>query len=177
MALLLPPSSSSKIWKYNVFLNFRGKNTHKKFTDNLYTGLKQKGISTFKDNEKLKQGTSIALELLKAIKESTIAIVILSRDYASSSWCSTKLTKNIECMEKTRLVVLPVFHYIESDVRNHRGTFGETFAKHEESFKDNIGNVQMWKAALTKVVDLAGWDLKDKYEFLWNNTIRTHFGP
>ena len=170
-------SSSSKRWKFDVFLNFRGEDTRKTFTDHLYTGLKQKGISVFRDDEKLKQGTFIAPELLKAIEESRFAVVILSRDYASSSWCLTKLTKNIECMEKTRLVVLPVFHYIDSDVRNHRGTFGETFAKHEESFKDNIGNVQMWKAALTKVVDLAGWDLKDKYEFLWNNTIRTHFGP
>ena len=177
MALLLPPSSSSKRWKYNVFLSFRGKDTCKKFTDHLYTGLKQKGISTFKDNEKLKQGTSIAPELLKAIEESRIAIVILSRDYASLSWCLTKLTKIVECMENTRLVVLPVFHNIDSDVRNHRGTFGEAFAKHEESFKDNIGNVQMWKVAFTKVVDLAGWDLKDKYEFLWKNTVRARLGP
>nr|XP_023923050.1 TMV resistance protein N-like [Quercus suber] len=137
MALLLPPSSSSKRWKYNVFLSFKGKDTCKKFTDHLYIGLKQKGISTFKDNEKLKQGTSIAPELLKVIEESRIAIVILSRDYASSN---------------------------PSDVWNHRGTFGEAFAKHEESFKDNIGNVQMWKAALTKVADLAGWDLKDNHE-------------
>ena len=124
MALLLPPSSSSKRWKYNVFLNFRGKDTRKKFTNHLYTGLKQKGISTFKDNEKLKQGTSISLELLKAIKESRIAFVILSRDYASLSWCLTKLTKIVECMEKTGLVVSPVFHYVDpSDVQNHRGTF------------------------------------------------------
>ena len=80
-------------------------------------------------------------------------------------------------MENKRLVVLPIFHNIDSDVWNHRGNFGEAFAKHEESFKDNIGNVQMWKAAFTKVVDLAGWDLKDKYEFLWNNTIRVRFSP
>ncbi|XP_050255289.1 disease resistance protein RUN1-like [Quercus robur] len=68
-------------------------------------------------------------------------------------------------MEKTGLAVLPVFHYVNpSDVRNHRRTFAEAFAKHEESFKVNIGNLQMWKAARTKVADLAGWDLKDKHE-------------
>ena len=160
-------SSSSKRWKYDVFLSFRGEDTRKKFTDHLYTGLKQKGISIFRDNEKLKQGTSIASELLKAIEESRFAIIVLSRDYASSKWCLIELTKIVECMEKTGLVVLPVFHYIDpSVVRNHRGTFGEAFAKHEESFKDNIENVQTWKAALTKVANLAGWDLKDKYEFL-----------
>ena len=176
---LLPPSSSSsysssfKRWKFDVFLSFRGEETRKTFTDHLYTGLKQKGISVFRDDEKLKQGTFIAPELLKAIEEARFAVVILSRDYASSKWCLIELTKIVECMEITGLVVLPVFHYVDpSDVRNHRGTFGEAFSKHEESFKDdNIGYVQMWKAALTKVADLAGWDLKDKYEFLWNNAI------
>ncbi|XP_030932944.1 disease resistance protein RPP2B-like isoform X2 [Quercus lobata] len=158
-------SSSSKRWKFDVFLSFRGKDTRKTFTDHLYTGLKQKGISVFRDDEKLKQGTFIAPELLKAIEESRFAVIIISRDYASSKWCLIELTKIVECMEMTGLVVLPVFHYVDpSDVRNHRGTFGEAFSKHEESFKDNIGYVQTWKTALTKVVNLVGWDLKDKQE-------------
>ena len=78
-------SSSSKERKYNVFLSFRGEDTRTKFTDHLYAGLIQKGISTFRDDEKLKQGTLIAPELLKAIEESRFAIVILSRNYASST--------------------------------------------------------------------------------------------
>uniref|UniRef100_A0A7N2MP37 ADP-ribosyl cyclase/cyclic ADP-ribose hydrolase n=1 Tax=Quercus lobata TaxID=97700 RepID=A0A7N2MP37_QUELO len=158
-------SSSSKRGKYDVFLSFRGEDTRKKFTDHLYRALEQKGISTFRDDEKLKRGTSIAPELLKAIEESRFAVIILSRDYASSKWCLIELTKIVECMEKTGLVVLPVFHYVDpSDVRNHRGTFAEAFDKHQESFKDNMRNIETWKAALTKVADLAGWDLKDKYE-------------
>ncbi|GMY37550.1 disease resistance protein RUN1-like isoform X2 [Fagus crenata] len=68
-------------------------------------------------------------------------------------------------MEKTGLIVLPVFHYVDpSDVRNQSGTFAEAFAKHEERFKDSIEDVFTWRAALTKVADLAGWDLKDKHE-------------
>ena len=66
-------------------------------------------------------------------------------------------------MEKERLIVLPVFHYIDpSDVRNLSKTFGEAFAKHEERYKDNIEEVHRWKAALTKVANFAGWDLRDK---------------
>ena len=153
-------SSSSKGGKYDVFLSFRGEDTRKKFTDHLYRALEQKGISTFKDDEKLKQGTPIAPELSKAIEESRFAIIILSRDYASSKWCLIELTKIIDCMENTGLVVLPVFHYVDpSDVRNHRGTFAEAFDKHEESFKDNI---ETWKVALTKVANLSGWDLNDQ---------------
>ncbi|KAM3683799.1 hypothetical protein ACJW31_12G176100 [Castanea mollissima] len=158
-------SSSSKGGKYDVFLSFRGEDTRKRFTDHLYRALKQKGISTFKDDEKLKQGTPIAPELLKAIEESRFAVIILSSDYASSKWCLIELTKIVECMEKAGLVVLPVFHYVDpSDVRNYRGTFAKSFDKHEKSFKDNMGNVETWKAALTKVANLSGWDLKDKYE-------------
>ena len=64
-------------------------------------------------------------------------------------------------MEKMQLVVLPVFHYVDpSDVRNQRGTFAKAFAKHEEHLKDSIGNIQTWKTSLTKVANLAGWDLK-----------------
>ena len=154
-------SSSSCGCKYDVFLSFRGEDTRTKFIDHLYAGLKRKGISTFRDNEKLKRRTIIAPELLKAIEESRFAIIILSRDYASSRWCLIELTKIVECMEKMQLVVLPVFHYVDpSDVRNQRGTFAKAFAKHEKHLKDSIGNIQTWKTSLTKVANLAGWDLK-----------------
>ena len=74
-----------------------------------------------------------------------------------------ELAKIVECMEKVRLIVLPVFHYIDpSDVRNLRKTFGEAFGEHEERFKDNIEEVYKWKAVLTQVAKIAGWDLRDK---------------
>ena len=160
------PSSSSSImsgFKYDVFLSFRGSDTRKNFTDHLYAALNQKGIFTFRDDEKLERGTFIAPELLRAIEESRFAVVIISQYYASSSWCLVELAKIVECMEKERLIVLPVFHYIDpSDVRNLKKTFGEAFAKHEERYKDNIEEVYRWKAALTRVAKIAGWDLQDK---------------
>ena len=159
-------SSSSSImsgFKYDVFLSFRGSDTRKNFTDHLYAALNQKGIFTFRDDEKLERGTFISLELLRAIEESRFAVVVISRDYASSSWCLVELAKIVECMEKVRLIILPVFHYIDpSDVRNLRKTFGEAFAKHEERDEDNIEEVHRWKAALMKVASIAGWDLRDK---------------
>ena len=158
-------SSSSTVsgFKYDVFLSFRGSDTRKNFTDHLYAALKQKGIFTFRDDEKLERGTFIAPELLRAIEESRFAVVIISQDYASSSWCLVELAKIVECMEKERLIVLPVFHYIDpSDVRNLRKTFGEAFAEHEARDEDNIKEVHRWKAALTKVASIAGWDLQDK---------------
>ncbi|XP_065622354.1 disease resistance protein RPV1 isoform X2 [Quercus suber] len=158
------PSSSMLGWTYDVFLSFRG-DTRKNFTDNLYTALKQKGIFTYRDDEKLKRGTFIAPELLKAIEESRFAIVILSKDYASSSWCLMELAKIVECIKKTGLIVVPVFHYVDpSDVRHQRETFADAFVKYEEHFKDDMRDVYTWRDALTQVASIAGWDLRDKHE-------------
>ena len=173
MAIENASSSSSSIpssstpgckYEYDVFLSFRGTDTRNNFTDHLYYRLKQKGIITFRDDERLERGTLIAPELFRAIKESRIAVVILSSDYASSRWCLTELAKIVECMEMKKLRVLPVFHYVDPrDVRNQRSTFGEAFEKHNERCKDNTEDLQRWRAALTKVADLAGWTL-DSYK-------------
>ena len=53
-----PSSSSSSYtgrWKYDVFLSFRGEDTRYKFMGHLYEALIQKGIVTFKDDEKLER--------------------------------------------------------------------------------------------------------------------------
>ena len=84
-------SSSIHMWKYGVFLSFRGENTRYNFTDHLYATLNQKGVYTFRDNEKLKRGKRISPVLLKAIEESLFAIVVLSKNYASSTWCLDNL--------------------------------------------------------------------------------------
>ncbi|XP_050260031.1 TMV resistance protein N-like [Quercus robur] len=112
-------SSSCPRWKCHVFLNFCGVDTRKNFTDHLYIALKQKGIITFWDDEKLERGKYISPELLKAIEESKYAIIVLSTNYASSRWCLTELAKNFECMKKAKLTILPVFYHVDpSDVRN-----------------------------------------------------------
>ena len=131
-------SSSCPRWKYHVFVNFCSVDTCKNFTDHFYTTLKQKGIITFQDDEKLERGKYISPELLKAIEESKYAIIVLSTNYASSRWCSTKLTKKFECVKKTKLTVLPILYHVDpSDIRNQRGTLAKAFAKHEEDIRVN----------------------------------------
>ena len=159
------PSSSSTsaprwTYEYDVFLSFRGSDTRKKFTSHLFEALKRNGIKTFRDDESLDRGAFIKPELLKVIEESKIIVVIFSRDYASSSWCLTELAKIVECMDKKKLTVLPVFHDVDpSDVRKLRGTFEDAFAKH---LIDNTENVQTWKDAVTEVAGISGLDLRDE---------------
>ncbi|KAK4594864.1 hypothetical protein RGQ29_018551 [Quercus rubra] len=157
--------SSSTQWRYDVFLSFRGEDTRNNFTDHLYVALKQKGIFPFRDEEKLEIGKSIAPELLKAIEESRSAIVILSRNYASSTWCLDELVKIIGRMKEMKMTVIPIFYNVDpSNVRKQKDTFAQAFDKHEERFKDRMENVQTWRTALTEVANLKGWHVQDRPE-------------
>ncbi|XP_065625117.1 disease resistance protein Roq1-like [Quercus suber] len=123
-----PSSTSVCKYEYDVFLSFRGTDTRNNFTDHLYYRLKQEGIFTFRDNERLEQGTEINSGLLRAIDESKIAVVVLSKQYASSSWCLIELAKIVECMDKKKLTVLPVFHYVDpSDVSSESEVIKKSF--------------------------------------------------
>ena len=150
-----PSSSSTRQPKYDVFLSFRGEDTRTNFTDHLYVALKGKGIITFRDEEELKKGERIS-ELFKAIEESQFAIVILSRNYASSTWCLDELTKIIKC----GLKVYPVFYDVSpSIVRKQTKPFEQAFIDHQQRFENNIEKVETWRGTLEKVADIKGWDL------------------
>ncbi|KAM3733209.1 hypothetical protein ACB098_11G118000 [Castanea mollissima] len=158
-------SSSTPQWKYDVFLSFRGEDTRNSFTDHLYVALKQKGIITFRDEEKLERGKSISPEIFKAIEESRFVVVILSKNYATSTWCLNELVKIIECMKEMKTTVFPIFYDVDpSNVRKQTGSFAQAFSKHEECFKDFIENVHTWRAALREVANLKGWHLLDRSE-------------
>ncbi|XVF81826.1 hypothetical protein PTKIN_Ptkin15bG0187200 [Pterospermum kingtungense] len=126
-------SSSSLRPKYQVFLSFRGEDTRHNFTSHLLKALKDRGISVYFDEEKLETGEELSRALLTAIAESQIAILILSKDYASSTWCLRELSEIMEWYNKGQLVVVPIFYHIRpSDVRKH----GENFKKPFISIRD-----------------------------------------
>ena len=154
------PYSSKPHLEYDVFLSFRGEDTCIIFTDHLYYALTDQGIITFKDDKELDKGKPISPELLDAIEKSRVAVIILSKMYASSSCCLEELAKIVECMKEGGLIILPIFYHVDpSHVRHQRGTFGEAFANHE--VKDNPDEVQKWREALTIVANLVGHHLKD----------------
>ncbi|XP_059455269.1 TMV resistance protein N-like [Corylus avellana] len=159
-------SSSDRQWDYDVFLSFRGKDTRNNFTAHLYAALDRNGINTYKDDVNLKRGENISPELLNAIEKSRISVIVLSQNYASSSWCLDELAKICDCKEMKGQIVVPVFYKVHpSEVRyQKKNTFGEAFAKHEERFKDDRMNVQRWKTALTEVASLSGWHSENRNE-------------
>ena len=147
-------TSSTAQWKYDVFLNFKGKDTRYTFTDLIYDALIKKGIITFKDDEKLEKGKRIS-KLFKEIEQSRFAIVIFSKDYASSTWCLDELAKIVHCEKEMGMTVLPVFYDVEpSDVRSAKGTFAHALIELEKRFKDKV---ETWRAALTHARELYLW--------------------
>ncbi|KAH0745153.1 hypothetical protein KY285_006810 [Solanum tuberosum] len=154
-------------WKYDVFLSFRGDDTRNNFTSHLHKGLKNRGISTFLDDERLEDGDSISKELVQAIEESQVAVIVFSKNYATSRWCLNELLKIMECKEKENgQTVIPVFYYVDpSHVRYQIESFAEAFAKHELRYKDDVEGmqkVQGWRNALTAAADLKGHDIHDR---------------
>ncbi|KAK4344454.1 hypothetical protein RND71_037548 [Anisodus tanguticus] len=145
-------------WNYDVFLSFRGEDVRKTFVDHLYVALQTKSVHTFKDDEKLEKGKSIAPDLIRAIEDSRIALIIFSKNYADSKWCLDEVAKIMECKKQKGQIVLPVFYDVDaSTVRKQKSSYGEAFSNHEARFKDN--KVQKWRAALEEAANLPGWDL------------------
>ncbi|KAG2665013.1 hypothetical protein I3760_16G110100 [Carya illinoinensis] len=156
-------SPSHHWWTYDVFLNFRGEDTRKGFTAHLHDALCRKNINTYIDY-KLPRGEEISEELLKAIESSRISIVVLSKKYASSTWCLDELIKILECKNTKHQKVLPVFYDVSpAEVRHQRESFGEALAKLKDRLKDEM-KVQRWKKALKEVTTLSGFTLEDRNE-------------
>ncbi|XP_049379041.1 uncharacterized protein LOC125843862 [Solanum stenotomum] len=161
-------SSQLLQWKYNVFLSFRGEDTHRTFRSHLYQGLRNRGIFTFQGDKRLERGDSIQEELLEAIKESQVALIVFSKNYATSRQCLNELVKIMECKEENGQSVIPVFYDVDpSHVRNQRESFAEAFAQHESKYKDDAEGMQKvkgWRNALTAAADLKGYDIRDGIE-------------
>jgi len=147
-------------FKYDVFLSFRGEDTRYGFTGYLKKALDHKGVRTFIDDEDLQKGNDITPWLLKAIQDSMMAIVVLSKNYASSSFCLQELSKILDSMMKDKArSILPVFYKVDpSDIRKLKTSFGEAMEKHKAN-----SNLDEWKVSLHQVANLSGFHYKKGY--------------
>nr|XP_043637861.1 disease resistance protein RUN1-like [Erigeron canadensis] len=151
-------ASASRVWKYDVFLSFRGEDTRNTFVDHLHSALVQRIIRVYKDDEALLRGDCIGPSLFKAIEESHIAVIVFSKNYADSSWCLDELSYIMKCMDEKGLIVMPIFYDVDpSQVRNQEGNFGEAFAKQEAK---NVTKAELWRKTLFDASNIAGWEPK-----------------
>ncbi|XP_059652484.1 disease resistance protein Roq1-like [Cornus florida] len=145
---------------YDVFLSFRGLDTRKTFTGHLLAALDQHGFYTFMGDTKLPRGEEVGPELLKAIEESRVSVIVFSKNYASSRWCLDELVKIIDCKRTLHQIVIPVFYDVQpSDVRSQSGCYAEAFARHENRL--DLKRVKNWRSALEKASNLSGYVLQN----------------
>lgn len=141
---------------YDVFISFRGEDTRYTFTGHLWKTLNDKGIRTFMDDDDLQKGDEITPSLINSIQNSVMAIVVLSKNYASSSFCLQELSHILDSIKGKGRLVLPVFYKVDpSDVRKLKGTYGEAMDTNET--KSN----HKWKMCLHQVSNLSGFHYKN----------------
>ena len=154
-------SSTHQPKNFDVFLSFRGEDTRRGFISHLHDALCRIGIYTFIDYD-LPRGEEISVELLKTIENSTMSIIVFSKNYASSTWCLEELAKIVECRNNKQLV-RPVFYKVDpSEVRQQKGKFGKALSMHEEKFNDKE-KIRRWRNALCEAANLSGWESKKRY--------------
>ncbi|CAN4108223.1 unnamed protein product [Withania somnifera] len=138
---------------HGVLLSFKSEDTGKTFTNHLSTTLNQDGFRTFEDGD----------DESKFPKEKKTLIQSCLKQY-----------KNQRCVSLFACMILPVFYHVDpSNLRKHKGSFGEALARHEKKFKcERHGSnekewedkLKKWKDALSQAADLARMVLDNKHE-------------
>ncbi|CAL9231200.1 unnamed protein product, partial [Arabidopsis halleri] len=153
---------SSRNWLYDVFPSFSGEDVRVTFLSHFLKELDRKLISVFKDNE-IQRGQSLDPELKQAIRDSRIAIVVFSKNYASSSWCLNELLEIVKCKEEFGQIVIPVFYGLDPcHVRKQSGEFGDVFEITCQTKTDD--EIQKWRRALSDVANILGF-----HSWNWDN--------
>ncbi|PWA63043.1 hypothetical protein CTI12_AA357860 [Artemisia annua] len=146
--------------KYDVFVNYASEDIGNGFASHLKGAFGREGFTICNHNE-LPKGEDRSSELLKAIEDSEIYLVVFSPKYASYKECLDEFVLIMETypMFKKRKV-FPIFFYVyPSDVRNQQGPFLEAFWGHEKDVDPE--RVQIWRKALKEAGDMSGLNLKD----------------
>ncbi|KAK2975695.1 hypothetical protein RJ640_014489 [Escallonia rubra] len=94
------------------------------------------GLSVFRDDDEIERGGNLKSELDKAIKGSQVAIIVFSKDYASSKWCLDELAMILACKDTSQHEVFPVFYDVKpSEVKKQSGSFAHSFSRYEKELK------------------------------------------
>ncbi|KAJ0237352.1 Toll/interleukin-1 receptor homology (TIR) domain-containing protein [Hirschfeldia incana] len=140
--------------KFDVFVSYRGIDTRRTFVSHLLLALFKQQFKTFRqeeEEEEIPWNQPASSQVLEAIENSKIAILVISRNYTASVSCLDELTKIIECKEKQSLVMIPVLYEVDtSDVLGQTQNLGEHIYGHSNN---NLETVERWRNALTSMIE------------------------
>ncbi|PWA71041.1 toll/interleukin-1 receptor (TIR) domain-containing protein [Artemisia annua] len=144
-----------------TILEHEGIDTRLNFTDYLYEALVSENITTFLDEQEVETGEELKPELTGAIKSSRASIIVLSKNYASSTWCLDELVLILKQRKVSKHIVVPIFYHVEpTHVRKQESSFGEALFKHrqrmeaekdEEKKRQAARKLELWTEALKDI--------------------------
>ncbi|PWA44985.1 hypothetical protein CTI12_AA520860 [Artemisia annua] len=142
-------------------MNYSYEDIGKQFISHLQGALSRRGF-TISDHTMLPVGQDMRLQLLKAIDESEIYVVVFSTNYASVRSLD-ELVDIMDCLGKfDQRKILPVFYKVKpSDIRDQGGSFKEAFQAHEANGDIDPKRIQKWKQALRDAGQLSGLTLQN----------------
>ncbi|KAI3800976.1 hypothetical protein L1987_29076 [Smallanthus sonchifolius] len=151
---------SCKRLKNDVFMNYSSEDIGKTFKSHLRGALIRDSF-TISDHTMLPIGQDMHLQLLKAIEESEIYVLVFSPNYASSRSCLDELVDIMDRFHKfDERKVFPVFFKVDpSHVRSQQGPFMEAFQAHKSNVDPE--RVQKWRQALKDAGRLSGFTLQN----------------
>ncbi|KAI9073646.1 hypothetical protein K1719_044389 [Acacia pycnantha] len=134
-------------WTYDVFLSYRSDDECSNFVRRLYNSLCRRGVRAFVNDELVKTSR----ENLKAIQKSRIAIIVISKNYASSPCCLNSLAIIHDCFIMECRFIYPIFYdVVPLELLHQTRSYGEVFARLEKIFKQHV---QKWRLALSEVAN------------------------
>ncbi|KAG2272872.1 hypothetical protein Bca4012_075160 [Brassica carinata] len=141
--------------KHHVFPSFHGPDVRRGFLSYLLKEFKEKAIDVFIDND-IERSKLIGPELTEAIRGSLIAVVLISKNYASSTWCLNELVEIMKCRDDYNQTVMVIFYEVDpSDVKKQKGDFGAVFDR--TCAEKSTEEVERWRKALHIVAQIAGY--------------------
>ncbi|KAL7618263.1 hypothetical protein Lser_V15G03384 [Lactuca serriola] len=167
-------SPSTHAYRYDVFLSFRGFDTRRSFTDHLHKALIDANITAFMDDEEIETGEHLKLELESAIKASRASIIVISKNYATSTWCLDELVLILEQRMTSNHIVIPIFYHVDPNhVMKQQSSFGDAMSKHKQKMDEEtdenkrsqwVQKIERWNKALVEVASIKGNDVNGRVE-------------
>ncbi|CAH8315169.1 unnamed protein product [Eruca vesicaria subsp. sativa] len=150
--------------KFEVFVSFREIDTRRTFVSHLLLSLFKNQIRTFKQEEEIPWNQPASSQVLEAIQDCKMAIVVISKNYTASVSCLDQLAKIVECKEKQTLVMIPVLYEVDP---SHVLTQAENLWEHSGGEE----KVMRWRDALNESIKIylekhAYWEDKDSYSYI-----------
>ncbi|CAD5327415.1 unnamed protein product [Arabidopsis thaliana] len=147
-------SSSSSTPKFDVFLSFSVE--AETLVSDLRSSFSENGI-TMKDDDLEKGVSSLGSERSEGIRESKVAVVVISQSYAISAQCLNELQTIVNFHDERRISILPIFYGVDyDDVRNQIKELAASFRKLGKEYPSE--KVQAWMIALIKLINISRSD-------------------